>query len=158
MKISEQIVKKMGVVLKLELATKNGEDTISTGPHKIKLLKDELVKGKDYATGKERQEIKYTVEEGGIKKTYNVPIYNKEGGAHYLIVRLSQYKEGDEITLEYKRKGLTGYIEVSKVGEELPSIDYGDELESVGEDTEDLGKEGGVDILDPLEVEPRVEV
>lgn len=159
MEISKKVIDKLGVVPRLELAKKEeGKSPTSTGPHKIKFLKDELVMGKDFITGKERQEIKYLIEENGVKKTYNVPIYGKDGGAHYLVVKLSQIKEGEEVIIEYKRKGINGFVDISKVGEELPSIDYGNELESFEEDKGGLEKTGSVDIYDSLEIKSNFEI
>ena len=114
MKNSKQILKKANVIPKLQLAVKKeGGGVLGTGPHTVVLVSDEVVKGTDFRTGKERFEVKYTVKENGDLKTYNVPVKDKTGGVHYLVQRLAELPEGSTVTLEYKRNGLVGYIDVS---------------------------------------------
>lgn len=84
-----------------------------TGPHKIKFIKEPKVgKGKDPVTQQERQELHFIVEEGGVEKKWNIPLYMKDGSPHYLLSRLEEVSVGDEVVLEMKNKGIKNYIEV----------------------------------------------
>jgi hypothetical protein len=57
----------------------------------------------------------YIVEEDKEKKEYIVPVKNKSGGLHYLIQRIAEIPEGEEVVLECKRNGAKNYIEVIPV-------------------------------------------
>jgi hypothetical protein len=73
---------------------------------------------------------------------------------HYLVKRLAECREGQELILEYKRRGLKGYIEVIPMGpseeievgededKELPVItadeDEQKDSESEGDDEADI--------------------
>ena len=114
MKNSQDILKKANITPKLKLAVKTDKGVQGTGPHKVKFLKDKEAKGTDI-NGKERDEVAYLVEENGIPKSYRVPKFGKDGEIHYLVQRLADVEEGEEVMLEYKRKGIKGYIEVGKL-------------------------------------------
>lgn len=126
MKKSQDLVEQAGIKPKLNLAEKTDKGVQGTGPHTVKLVSDRIVKGTEYETQKEIQEVEYTVEEDGVEKTYNVPVKDKLDKLHYLVQRLAQYNEGDIVVMEYKRKGIKGYIEVRKENEdteEVPVVD-----------------------------------
>lgn len=114
MKHSQELMLKANIIPRLKLAAKDEKGAVrGTGPHKVKILEDKLQKGKDPQTGEVRDITRFIFEEDGVKKQYDVPIKDKAGELHYLIQRLSEVPEGAEITLEYKRKGLKGYIHVT---------------------------------------------
>src|SRR3990167_8662605 len=116
MKTSQEVIKKAGIIPRLSLCEQildeggNKKGVRGTGVHKVKLLEDKVVMGKDFMTNQERYEMKYILEENGEKKFYSVPLRDKNNEVHYLVQRLSEFNEGDEIILEYKRKGLRGFI------------------------------------------------
>lgn len=115
MQNSKGVLKKAGVIPRLRLAVqKQGGGTESTGAHKVKAIEDKIVQGIDRNTGKEIYLMRYIFEENGEKKRYDVPVKDKQGDCHYLIERLAEVNEGEEITLEYVRKGLKGYIDVKR--------------------------------------------
>ena len=58
------------------------------------------------------------MEEQGQKKSYRVPKFGKDGQIHYLVQHLAEFNEGDEVILEYTRKGIKGYISVLPVTNE----------------------------------------
>lgn len=129
MENSKEICQKANIVPKLQLAVQlEGGGVRGTGPHKVKLISDKIVKGTEYQTGKERYEVKYLVEEDGEKKSYSVAMKDQNDEVHYLVQRLAEVPEGTEVILEYKRRGLKGYIDVQVVGEE-PSISSPDVLD-----------------------------
>lgn len=121
---SQEILKQANIIPFLKLANKiEGGGTQGTGPHKVKFLGDAVKMGKEYQTGKERHEMEYLFEENGEKKRYRVPVKDKNNEIHYLIQRLAEYNIGDEMILEYKRKGLIGYIEVKPVSALQEKVD-----------------------------------
>lgn len=108
----------------------------STGSHKVKFLEDSVVLGKDQQ-GNPRKEIRYIVEEDGVKYRWQVPILNKEQQPHYLIEQLMEIKVGEEVILEMKRRGARNYILVIRGGgapeqeEETAEEDEGGEGETL---------------------------
>ncbi len=69
MKNSLQLLKEAGIQPKLRLGTKlAGGGTKSTGPHRVKLIQDKIVKGKHPKTGKEIDFVRYLLEEDGETK------------------------------------------------------------------------------------------
>lgn len=112
-------MKQAGIVPRLKLGIKEeGKAPVPTGPHKVKILEDKIKKGKDNE-GKIIDVMHYIVEENGEKKFYEVPVKDKTGGLHYLVQRLSEISEGQEIILEMKKRGIKNYISVALVGEQL---------------------------------------
>lgn len=88
-----------------------------TGKHTVKFLSDKEVKGENFITKEERQEVEYTFEENGQKKKYNVPIHNDKGELHYFVQRMADIQTNETITLEYKKipNSFKGFIEVGKL-------------------------------------------
>ena len=140
MEQSKSIIQKAGIVPFLQLAEKlEGGGVKGTGAHKVKIISDKVVKGTDYQTNEERYEVQYLVEENGQKKKYKVPVKDKNGEVHYLVQRLAEIEEGTEIILEYKRRGLKGYIDVQRANlitpekvatEEIPIIEEDEKIPS----------------------------
>jgi hypothetical protein len=144
METSKALMKQAGILPKLKLGRKKEKGGVeSTGPHQVRILEDKIVPGIDKETGKQIQEVKYTVEENGEKKEYRVPVKDKSGGLHYRVQRLSEIPDGGEVILEMKKRGIKNYVEVTTIGE----VDY-DETEADEPDDEPT-----VDISDPTEEE-----
>jgi hypothetical protein len=86
------------------------------------------------AHGKPIEIVRFVFEEDHEKKYYDVPVLDKKGEVHYLIQRLGEMKEGQELMLEYKRAGMKGYIQVTPIepaeefeidnDEEGPTVEY----------------------------------
>lgn len=151
MKTCKEILKKASIYPKLQLARKKqGGGTESTGAHRVKIVADKLAKEFDPETGKEREVVKFLLEEAGERKTYKVPVLNKQGEVHYLIQRFGELREGEEIVLEFKRKGLKGYIDVLRISdssevevgenEELPAIDLNEDVFGDSENEESTSR------------------
>lgn len=113
MELSKDILKKANIIPKLRLGVKTDKGVQSNGPHRVKFVVDKEAKGTDPLTGKKRAEIAYLVEENGERKSYRVPKFDKSGQIHYLVIRLADIKEGEEVMLEMKRKGIKNYVEVT---------------------------------------------
>jgi len=138
MKTTKQAMDKMNVIPRLRRAERLETGGVkSTGPHRVKFISDKLVMGKDPETMKERQEIQFTVEENGVQKIWNVPLFNKKGEPNYLIERLADIKEGDEVILESKRRGPKNYTSVQR-------LSHPTEVEA----DDDEGNDGDPSILD----------
>ena len=145
MKNSKEMLDKENIVpfLKLVAQLESG-GTKSIGPHRVRLMKDEIVEGKNFQ-GNVEEKMRYWVEEDGMEKKYDAPLRNEQGELHYLVQRLAEFEENDEIVLEYMRKGPRGYINVS-LPDETQEVDKEDipvitEETPVGEPPEDLPKE-----------------
>src|SRR3990167_3366321 len=116
MEKSKALMVQAGVVPKLRLGIKKaGGGVIVTGPHRVKILEDRIIKDKDAETGKEIEFVVYLVEENGEKKEYRTKVKNREGKLNYLVQRLAEIEEGDEVILEMKKMGIKNYIEVTPV-------------------------------------------
>lgn len=121
------------IIPKLRLAIKEeGKAPVPTGPHRVKILSDNTQKGKD-REGNIIPIVRYVFEENGEQKRYDVPVKNKEGELHYLIQRLSEIEEGQEIILEMKKRGAKNYVNVSLVGSDVEMEDEEVEGEEVNE-------------------------
>lgn len=126
MKQSLQLLKEAGIQPKLRLGTKlSGGGTKSTGAHRVKLIQDKIVKGKHPKTGKEIDFVRYLLEEKGETKTYQTKKLNDDGELSYLVQRLAEIGEGEEVILEMKKQGIKNYIEVTplKIGEHIEMED-----------------------------------
>lgn len=105
----------------------------STGPHRVKMVEDRVLNGKDKETGETIQVVKYIVEEGGELRQYIVPVKSRDtGDLHYLVQRLSEVEEGQEVILEMKKRGPKSYVEVltadgHPIGEEDSEEEYNPE-------------------------------
>lgn len=121
MQVSKQIIKDAGMHPKLKLMrreiTADGKvNTIPTGPHRVKLIKDKEVTKTDSKTGKPVDYIRYLVEENGDTKIYDTRKFNKDtGDVSYLVAELAQYPEGSVVILEAKKEGIKNFISVKPV-------------------------------------------
>lgn len=118
MQNSKELMKRAGIIPRLRLAVKRaGGGTMGTGPHKVKILEDKIIRGKD-PEGKSKELIefmRYLVEEDGEKKTYDTRLKSKETGElSYLVQHFAEVDEGEEVILEFKRTGVRGFIEVTR--------------------------------------------
>lgn len=126
MKISRELIIKSGITPKLVLGKKTAKGAESTGPHRVKLLEDRIIRGIDRRTGKEIEYVEYTVEENGTKKIYKTKLRGDDGRPSYLVQSLSEINEGEEVILEMKKSGMKNFIDVSRVNQ-AQSIEVGDE-------------------------------
>jgi hypothetical protein len=138
--------------VRLELAKKDANGIPqATGLHTLKVLRDERRTDIREYTGansyKEVTGIRVWFDEGGIEKYYEFPLFSKEQKPHYLLKFFEEVEEGDQITLEYVKKGDKGFIDAKKVGPALPTIQLnesnpgsaeGDDEEGVPEDPDDI--------------------
>lgn len=138
MNTSKEITKAANIIPRLRLGAKTDHGVVSNGPHRVKFIKDKETKGKDFQ-GKEIDMVAYLVEENGESKSYRIPKFNKQGEVNYLVIRLAEVNEGEEVILEMKKKGIKNYVEVSPVSQtskveveddDIPVIEYGDEQEN----------------------------
>ena len=130
---------KLGVVPKLRLAEKNPKGGVtSTGPHRVRFLGSKLVDGTDpEKPGKVRQEIHYRVDENGVEKVWIVPILNKQGQPNYLLERISEIADGEEVILETKRSGAKNYTSVVRIANSFEAEDDEQEEEKAEEKNDD---------------------
>lgn len=135
MKFSQELLVKANILPRLRLAIKEeGKAPKPTGPHRVTILEDKIQNAKNHK-GEVVPVVRYTFEENGEKKRYDVPVKNEAGELHYLVQRLAEFKEGDEIILEMKKKGPKNYVNVTpvdagtdiEVGEEEDHIEVGEE-------------------------------
>lgn len=129
---TKQLMEKANILPDLKLGIKKeGGGTESTGPHKVKIIGDKLCNTKDFKTQEVVPAVKYILEEEGTEKQYIVKVKSDTGELNYFIQRMAQFKVGDIITLEMKKKGIKNYIEITKDGEtseeELQTIDLDEE-------------------------------
>ena len=115
-KFSKELLSKAGILPKLRLGLKLPKGGVKpTGPHKVKLLEDKILKKPDQ-TGKEIEYVRYIVEENGEQKVYDTKLRDKNNGLSYLVQRFAEINEGEEIILEMKKQGAKNYIEVTPAG------------------------------------------
>lgn len=115
MKNSTALMKQAGLLPKLRLGNKTDKGVISTGPHKVIILEDKIIKGADPQTGKEIELVRYIIEENGEKKFYDTKLKDKNGQLSYLVQRFSEIGEGDEVILEMKKRGIKNYVSVTSL-------------------------------------------
>lgn len=84
--------------------------------------------------GKKVPMIAYLVEENGEKKSYRIKKHNKEGEISYLVIRLADVAEGEEVILEMKKQGIKNYIEVTPVSQTKSVEIDDDDIPIIGED------------------------
>ena len=83
MKTSLSLLKEANIQPKLRLGNKTKHGIVSTGPHRVKMVADKVILGKDIS-GKELEYVRYLVEENGQTKTYQTKKLNKEGKYDYI--------------------------------------------------------------------------
>src|SRR3990167_55787 len=103
MKTSNEIILKANILPKLRLGIKTDKGVTPNGPHRVKFLKDKEVEGVDSRTGQVVKLLAYLVEENGQQKSYRVSKFSKDKSGkqtdeiHYLVQRLAEVEEGDEV-------------------------------------------------------------
>ena len=132
MKNSIALMKSAGILPKLRLGNKTAKGVVRTGSHKVKMLEDKIIKGSDPQTGKEIELVRYILEENGEKKYYDTKLRDKGGGLSYLVQRLSEVAEGEEVMLEMKKRGVKNYVEVTKLNDR-EAVEVEDHDEEVGD-------------------------
>jgi hypothetical protein len=116
MQTSREIMTKAGLLPKLRLGVRQGGRVSPTGPHKVKIVEDKMIK-KLNADGQEEYFVRYIFEEEGVRKQYDCHMKAKVGNdPHYLVQALSEVEPGEELVLEMKKAGVKNYIEVTRVG------------------------------------------
>lgn len=127
MKVSRELLTVAKIVPKLRLGLKKAGGGVNpTGPHKVKMLEDKIIRGIDPTTNKEIEYVEYILEENGSKKVYKTKLKDKDGKLSYLVQRLAEVNEGEEVILEMKKQGIKNYIEVLPVGN-ASSVEVEDE-------------------------------
>lgn len=106
----------------------------STGPHRFTVVSDKVGKGTDPFSQQPREELQMIIEENGQQKLWNIPIKDLQGNLHYLVAKLAEIKEGDEVIAEMKKKGMKNYVDLRKVGEngDVPTVQLDDNNEDSG--------------------------
>jgi len=128
--------------LKLMLK-EDGKAPVSTGQHLVTFLKDKRDVGTDFHTQKEVEEVRYLFEKEGQEYRYYQPVYKKDEKTHeptdeynYFVLRMAEFKYGDKLIIEMKKKGIKNYIDVQKVN--VPTAEDMPQGEEVAEGTEDI--------------------
>jgi len=88
----------------------------STGPHKVRVIEDKIIKKIESSTGKELEWVRYVVEEDSERKIYDTKLRDKVGGLSYLVQRFAEINEDEEVILEMKKQGIKNYIELTPTG------------------------------------------
>jgi hypothetical protein len=129
------------VLPKLKLGIKlAGGGVKSTGPHHVAfLLEPTVIVGKD-DKNVPRKELRFEVEEAGIRYRWQAPIMGKDGQPSYLIEKLMHISVGEERILEMMRNGARNYIDVRTL-DEAPDDPPDDEDEEEKELAKALAKE-----------------
>ncbi len=124
MKISKEILEKAGIVPRLRLGLKTGKGVKTTGSYRVRLIKDKEVVGRDANTGKEVPMIRYLMDvlmkDGKTweKRIYETRKFNKDTGeVSYLVARLAEVPEDEEVILEMKKMGMKNYVSVRELDE-----------------------------------------
>lgn len=115
MENSKKLMAAAKITPKLRLGVKTEKGVTPTGPHKVKMISDKIIMGKD-EKGKPIEVVEYTIEENGEVKIYQVKVKNKEGQLNYLVQHLAEVSAGQEVILEMKKAGIKNYISVIPVG------------------------------------------
>lgn len=127
MKTSKELLKRSGIMPKLRLAERVGKGVRGTGPHKVRLIEDKIIRGKDFDSGNPIEKVRYFVEENGEKKQYDTRLKSKDTDElSYFVQRMAEIPEGSEVVLEFKRAGVRGYIEIT-VGDTVTRADVDDD-------------------------------
>ncbi len=135
MKTSKALLKEAGIQPKLRLGSKKvGGGVVPTGAHRVKMIGDKVVKGIDPKSGKEIDYVRYLLLENGETKTYQTKKLNEKGELSYLVQRLAEINENEEVILEMKKQGIKNYVEVSPiVGDEQVEIEDDEHEENIDE-------------------------
>jgi hypothetical protein len=130
-----ELMTTLGIIPKLRLGSKTKKGTVSLGPKRVKFVAVKVVTDKDPRTGKDVEYVRYLFEENGQKKKYQTKKLNDQGELSYLVQRLSEIEEGEEVILEMKKAGIKNYIDVLPVGQKVGIEVSDDEIDDeMGED------------------------
>src|SRR3990167_5166067 len=117
MKTSKELLAKAGILPKLRLGHKQPKGGVKpTGPHRVKILEDKIIRKPDPTSGKEIEWVRYILEENGEQKFYDTKLKDKNGQLSYLVQRFAEISEGEEVIMEMKKQGIKNYIEITPVG------------------------------------------
>lgn len=123
MKTSKKIIEEKGVKSRLRLGEKTSKGVVSTGRHRVRLVSDEKIEKVDYM-GKRKEYIRYTLNEGGELKYYDVPLLDAKGEVHYLIQRFAEFSEGQEVFIEMTSKNMKNFVQITPIAGEVIESDY----------------------------------
>lgn len=138
MKLSKELMLKAGITPKLRLGTKGARGVQSTGTHRIKFLEEKILM-KPNERGQEVEYVRYIVEENGEKKQYDTKLRGSDGKPSYLVQRIADIEEGQEVIIEMKKRGIKNYVEVIPVNGSSPaSVDDDEFNDEMPRDSEDI--------------------
>ena len=127
MEESKKLLDKENIIPRLQLAIKvEGRGVEGTGTHTVKLISDKLIEGglKKYNSEDRIDAMEYLLEKNGVKMTYTVKLKDEEGVLNYFVQKMALIAPETIIILEYKRKGLKGFIDIREIpDEEIPVIE-----------------------------------
>ena len=146
MKISKEILAKSGLLPKLQLGIKQpGGGVKSTGKHRVKMIEDKIVKKPPREEGDDGFNVRYIVEEDGVKKQYDTRMKEKGGNdPSYFVQAMANVEPGEEVELTMKKIGAKNYIEII-------NITKGEKTSAESEDDADDSDGGKDDLVSSLE-------
>ncbi len=117
MKTSKEILLKSGLLPRLQLGIKQpGGGVKSTGPHKVKVIEDKVVRKPPREEGDDGFYVRYIFEENGEKKQYDTHMKQKGGvDPSYFVQAMAAVEPGEELILEMKKIGPKNYVEITRV-------------------------------------------
>jgi hypothetical protein len=127
------------------------------GNHTVKVLREEIGKGKGY-NGLEVDQLKLVILDNGQEKLWNIPTKNEDETLYFLIKQLKEidYLGGEEFlvrAIKLKSGKYSKEIIRLEKGEEIPTINLDDEEESGDDDLGGAGTAKGEDDI-PTEAIP----
>src|SRR3981081_4133636 len=116
MTISRDIVRKAGILPKLQLGIKTGAGVKSTGKHTVKFISDKIIQKPPREEGDDGYCVRYVFEENGEKKQDDTRMKQKGGGdPSYFVQAMAEVEPGEELVLEMKKAGIKNYVEIIRV-------------------------------------------
>lgn len=138
MKVSKELVTKAGIMPRLQLGIKTSRGIRSTGPHKVKVIEDKIIKKPPREEGDDGHYVRYIVEENGVTKQYDTRLKQRGGNdPSYFVQAMAEIEPGEEIVLEMKKAGIKNYVNIERpsLGQasqaEEEAMDMGDEEEVI---------------------------
>jgi hypothetical protein len=130
-RVDRQLVAEKGIIPKLRLGTKGDKGVVGNGPKRVKLVAVKFIDGVDPRTGKPMEYVRYLFEENGEKKVYQTKKLSDAGEVSYLVQRLAEINDGEEVILEMKKRGIKNYVNVTPVSSsnEVEVDEDGEEFE-----------------------------
>lgn len=126
MSISREIVRKAGILPKLQLGIRRGTgrigkdgkeivNVVSTGKHTVKFVSDKIIVKPPREEGDDGHCMRYVFEENGEKKQYDTRLKQKGGSdPSYFVQAMAEVEEGEELVLEMKKAGIKNYVEITR--------------------------------------------